>query len=123
MASSTPSTTTVDQPETTTDTLNTLTDVDTLDADTVHDPRIIAFVKALEEKTKKAPRKWHGKTLPSEAEVKRVAGLAKAYARDTGRVFRIKKMSDPAVLAARVVPKVVREDEAAPRDARKAESK
>lgn len=68
------------------------------------DPRIKAFVDRGQARTEAAPRKWSYVTLPEE-EVKRVTRDAKKYARETGRVFRVKHSEDPTRLVYRVVAK------------------
>lgn len=69
------------------------------------DPRIIDFVNRGQVRTEAAPRKWSYVTLP-ETEVKRVTRDAKRYARETGRVFRVKHTDNPNRLVYRVVAKV-----------------
>lgn len=75
------------------------------------DPRIIDFVNRGQARTEAAPRKWSYVTLP-ESEVKRVTKDAKQYARETGRVFRIKRSDNPTRLVYRVTAKVTTTAEA-----------
>jgi hypothetical protein len=60
------------------------------------------FVQRGLEFWKAKPRKWQAVDLKTEAEVKRIRGLAKTAARRAGLVFRVKTTTDKHLLVYRV---------------------
>jgi hypothetical protein len=64
--------------------------------------RVKRFVDKGHEFWLEKPRKWRGVKLLNAAELKRVKRQAQTYARQTGRQFRTKKVTDPLMLVYRV---------------------
>lgn len=74
------------------------------------DDRIKAFVDRGALLTVQKPRKWFAVALPAE-KVREVTRDAKRYARETGRVFRVKNTGVEGKLVYRVIPQPEKREE------------